>query len=56
MGVKILPPDINKSDETYKIEGNAIRFSINTIKGVGTNALAAINDICPVSNFDDFSW
>jgi DNA polymerase-3 subunit alpha len=53
-GIKILPPDINKSDETYKVENNAIRFSINTIKGVGQSALKCITELLPVSSFDDF--
>jgi DNA polymerase-3 subunit alpha len=39
LNIKILPPDINKSDNTYKVEDDAIRYSINTIKGVGDNAL-----------------
>lgn len=53
MNVDILPPDINKSDESYKVEDGAIRFSINTIKGVGENALIEINNIKPISNFSD---
>jgi len=54
MGVEILPPDINKSNETYKVENNAIRFSINTIKGVGENAIKGIFDTRPVNSFNDF--
>ena len=54
MGVKILPPDINKPDKAYKVENDAIRFSINTIKGVGENALVSINSILPVCSFSDF--
>lgn len=52
--ITLLPFDINKSDEIYRVENNAIRFSINTIKGVGDNALISINSILPVYSFDDF--
>ncbi len=49
IGIKVLPPDINLSDETFSIEENkeslenkAIRFSIAAIKNVGTAALENI--------------
>ena len=42
MGIKILPPDINKSDENYNWEGDGIRYSINSIEGVGETAIAGI--------------
>ena len=34
-GIKILPPDINKSDADFSVEGNNIRFGLTTIKNVG---------------------
>jgi DNA polymerase-3 subunit alpha len=52
--IPILPPDINNSDETYKVENDSIRFSINTIKGVGENALKGVIDTRPVVSFNDF--
>ncbi len=49
MGIKILPPDINKSGINFRIESNkdslnkkAIRFSLNAIKNVGEAALENI--------------
>lgn len=33
--IKILEPDINKSDILFKIEGNNIRYGLSAIKGVG---------------------
>lgn len=46
MGIKVLPPDINKSDIDFKIEpdpksleGKAIRFGFTAIKNVGTAAI-----------------
>jgi len=34
-GIKFLPPDINKSGESYTIEGKNIRFGLISVKGVG---------------------
>jgi DNA polymerase-3 subunit alpha len=45
LGITILPPDINKSDTTYKCEKEGIRFAINTIKGVGEVAIDEINNL-----------
>lgn len=46
MGIKVLPPDINKSGSGFKIESaknslqnQAIRFGLNAVKNVGTAAL-----------------
>ena len=43
MGFEILPPDINRSDVGFKIEGpKRIRFGIGRIKGVGEETARAI--------------
>ena len=34
-GIKILPPDINKSNADFTVEDNNIRFGLTTIKNVG---------------------
>ncbi len=34
-GINILPPDINKSNADFSVEGNNIRFGLTTIKNVG---------------------
>ncbi|MDD5309499.1 MAG: DNA polymerase III subunit alpha [Deltaproteobacteria bacterium] len=48
-GVEVLPPDINESDEHFKViyppgnlDGAAILFGLSAIKGVGQAALASI--------------
>ena len=41
-GIQILPPDILYSDLSFTIEGNAIRFGMSAIKGVGEKAIKAI--------------
>lgn len=42
-GIKILPPDINKSDAYFKIEEEkVIRFGIGGLKGVGLKAILSL--------------
>ena len=44
-GVKVLPPDINHSDEYFSSDGKNIRFGLLAIKNVGRNfARAVINN------------
>jgi DNA polymerase-3 subunit alpha len=44
MGIEVLPPDINKSEVGFTIDGenNAIRFGLGSIKGLGEATLDAI--------------
>lgn len=37
--IKLLPPDLNKSDIDFKIEGKDIRYGLNSIKGVSEKVL-----------------
>ena len=41
-GLKILNPSINKSKDSYYIENNNIRYPLNRIKGINTNAVNEI--------------
>ena len=41
-GIKVLPPDINKSNSEFTPDENNIRFGLNTIKGIGDAVLAEI--------------
>ena len=41
-GVEILPPDINKSDKSFTVVDNKIRFGLSGIKNVGDAALDTI--------------
>jgi len=56
--VEIKPPDINIADESYTVEGNAVVFGLNGIKGMGeANRLAIIIERLlggPFKNFEDF--
>ena len=42
MNIQILPPDVNVSNITFTVDGNAIRFGLGAIKGVGESAANAI--------------
>lgn len=42
MGIDRLPPDVNKSDDSFTVEGNGIRFGMSAIKNVGKKAIAEI--------------
>ncbi len=43
--IKVLPPDINKSDVEFKIEKNTIRYALAAIKNVGVLAAKDIVNI-----------
>jgi len=40
--IKLLPPDLNKSDIDFRIEGKNIRYGLNSIKGVSTKVLESL--------------
>ncbi len=42
MNIEVLPPDINKSEENFSIEGSSIRFGLSAIKNVGSAAIQSI--------------
>ncbi len=43
LGIKVLPPDINRSQRTFAIDGeNQIRFGLESIKNVGESVVSAI--------------
>lgn len=43
-GIKVLPPDINKSNAEFTPDGNNIRFGLNSIKGIGEAVLKEIEN------------
>lgn len=42
MGIRVLPPDINKSVARFAPEGDAIRFGLGAVKNVGREAIEAL--------------
>jgi len=59
MGIDVLPPDINKSTEKFRVESRgAIRFGLKGLKGVGSSAIVSIlkarDEGGPFKNYSDF--
>lgn len=58
MSIKVLPPDINESGREFKVIGNAIRFGLEAVKGVGGAAIESIienrKENGPFKSFEDF--
>ena len=42
MGIAILPPDINKGDSTFSVDGGGIRYGLSAIKSIGKPVIEAI--------------
>ena len=57
LGIKILPPRINSSADTYRFEEQALRFPYKAIKGIGevmAKNITSIQSDGDVKNFVDF--
>jgi DNA polymerase-3 subunit alpha len=53
-GIAVLPPDINTSGRKFTLGDNAIRYGLDTIRGVGNSAVSEILARRPFASFDDF--
>ncbi len=56
-GVKVLPPDVNESDENFTVKDENIRFGLLAIKNVGRNfaqQVIAERKSRPFTSFDGF--
>lgn len=42
MGIKILPPNINKSEREFSVHGKEVLFGLKAIKNLGEAAINAI--------------
>ena len=42
MGLSLLPPDINESDDSFTPSSDSVRFGLNAIKGIATATITAI--------------
>ena len=58
MGIAVLPPDINHSEDTFTVEGNAIRFGLGAVKNVGRGLIRSMVKIRdeggPFRSLEDF--
>jgi DNA polymerase III subunit alpha len=55
MGIRVLPPDINKSDLSFKVEDGAIRFGLGAVRGLGEAALSGVLEGRPFQDLFDFA-
>lgn len=56
MGIKILPPDINKSAVEFSIDSGGIRFGLGAVKNLGESALERIINNQPYSDVYDLIY
>ena len=42
MGIPVLPPDINRSEDHFTVEGEAIRFGMGAVKNVGRGLIRSM--------------
>ena len=46
LGIAVLPPDINHSDDHFTVEGDAIRFGLGAVKNVGRGLIRSMVRKC----------
>lgn len=54
MGIRLLPPNINKSGKQFTVDKNGIRFGLASIKFVGEKAVDEIVESRPFKSYADF--
>ena len=57
MGIAVLPPDINHSEDHFSVEGDAIRFGLGAVKNVGRGlirSMVAKRQDGPFKSLEDF--
>ncbi len=42
MGIAILPPDINKGEAAFSVDGHSIRYALTAVKGVGESTIEQV--------------
>ncbi|HEU5019422.1 MAG TPA: DNA polymerase III subunit alpha [Pseudolabrys sp.] len=42
LGIKLVPPSVNRSDVAFEVDGNSIVYALAALKGVGTQAVESI--------------
>ena len=57
-GIKILPPDVNRSLALFNVEGDAIRFGLSSVRNVSENVMRDVvqdrTQSGPFKSFEDF--
>ncbi len=59
MGVELSPPDVNKSDADFKVDGDVLRYALAALKGVGESAMRQLvaerGQNGPYQSIEDFA-
>ena len=58
LGIPVLPPDINRSEDHFSVEGDSIRFGLGAVKGVGRGLIRSMaakrTEDGPFRSLEDF--
>ncbi|MDY3225821.1 MAG: DNA polymerase III subunit alpha [Candidatus Faecousia sp.] len=58
LGIPVLPPDLNHSEDHFTVEGDAIRFGLGAVKNVGRGLIRTMvqkrNEGGPFQSLEDF--
>ena len=58
MGIAVLPPDINRSEDHFTVEGEAIRFGLGAVKNIGRGLIRSMSrkreEDGPFKSLEDF--
>ncbi|MBE6977849.1 MAG: DNA polymerase III subunit alpha [Ruminococcaceae bacterium] len=58
MGIRVLPPDVNHSDDHFTVEGDCIRFGLGAVKNVGRGLIRSMvrkrREDGPFRSLEDF--
>ena len=58
LGIRILPPDVNRSMALFNVEDNAIRFGLSSVRNVSENVMRDVvqdrKEKGPFKSFEDF--
>ncbi len=57
LGIPVLPPDINHSEDSFTVQGDAIRFGLGAVKNVGIGLIRGImarREDGPFKSLEDF--
>ena len=53
LGIRLLPPDIHASDVGFTVEGDAIRYGLGAVYGIGKQAAQALIEGRPYRDLED---
>lgn len=55
LGIKVNPPDVNLSGESFSIDDDGIRFGLRNVTGCGTSAIDEIMARRPFTSLEEFN-